>query len=260
MRPRGIAGLTAAVLTLAGGMAAWTGEVPRWTGSGTRMVLPDLLRAGPADPIPLPPEGLILFVGDSNTAGSRIGGASGAYPAVFAKTISGHPRVQVHAFGGATVADLLQRPLPKGPLAVAFVMLGTNDAATRGWLSEKRRVPLETYRSNLSELARRLHKAGASVVILAPPPVGSTAMTRRLAPYRLAAREVAEDTSSDFRDPVAAFLPSPQTAYLQRDALHLTPEAQRELGLWLATHTTSASETGSSSTGKPSPPSASHPS
>lgn len=260
MRPRRIAGLTAAVLALAGGAAAWTGEVPRWSFGGTRMVLPDLLAAEPASPIPLPHQGVVLFVGDSNTAGSRIGGSAFAYPAAFAKALPSDLPVRIHAFGGATVADLLQRPLPQESVTLALVMLGTNDAATRGWLSEKQRVPVETYRSKLAHLSQRLHAAGARVVILAPPPVGSAAMARRLAPYRLAAREVALATSSDFRDPVAAFLPNPQDPYLQYDALHLTPEAQRVLGLWLAGQTTSASDTGSSSTGKPRPPSASQPS
>jgi lysophospholipase L1-like esterase len=260
MRPRRIAGLMAAVLALAGGVAAWTGEVPRWSVGGSRMVLPDPLAAEPATPIPLPHDGVILFVGDSNTAGSKIGGSAFAYPTAFAKALPSTLSVKVHAFGGATVADLLQRPLPQESVALAFVMLGTNDAATRGWLSEKQRVPIETYRSNLTQFSQRLHEGGARVVILAPPPVGSAAMARRLAPYRLVAKEVAQATSSDFRDSAAAFLPNPDSAYLQRDALHLTPEAQHQLGLWLAGQTTSASETGSSSTGKPSPPSASHPS
>lgn len=260
MRPRRIAGLLAAVLTLTGGVAVWTGEVPRWTAGGTRMVLPDLLAAEPATPIPLPQQGVILFVGDSNTAGSKIGGSAFAYPATFAKALPSDRPVMVHAFGGATAADLLQRPFPEKGVALAFVMLGTNDAATRGWLSDKQRVPVDTYSDNLAALVRHLRKAGARVVILAPPPVGSAAMARRLAPYRIAALEVAKATSSDFRDPAAAYLPNPQDPYLQYDALHLTPEAQRALGLWLAGQTTSASDTGSSSTGKPSPPSASHPS
>jgi lysophospholipase L1-like esterase len=260
MRPRRIAGLTAAVLALAGGIALLTGEVPRWTGGGARMVLSERLPEPPARPIALPGAGTILFVGDSNTAGSRTGGASTAYPAAFAEAIGAPSRVEVHAFGGATVADLLHRPLPKAAIAVAFVMLGTNDAATRGWLSDKQRVPVDTYSDNLATLVRHLREAGARVVMLAPPPVGSAAMARRLAPYRIAAFEVAKATSSDFRDPVAAFLPNPQEPYLQYDALHLTPEAQRALGLWLAGQTTSASDTGSSSTGKPRPPSASQPS
>lgn len=260
MRWRRVAGLSAAVLVLAGGAAVATGDLPRWTFGGTRMVLPSVLEPIPASPILLPATGTILFVGDSNTAGSRVGGVRFAYPAAFLEAMTANKAVKVHAFGGATVRDVLIRPLPEGEVSLAFVMLGTNDAAPRAWLSKKRRVPLATYRANLIELVTKLRAMGARIVILAPPPLGSCAMQHRLDPYRLAAKDVAQATSSIFRDPAAAFIANPAADFLQRDAVHLTPEAQNQLGLWLAYQTTSASVADNSSTGKPSPPSASQPS
>lgn len=237
VRPRWIIGLTAAVLALAGGVAAWTGEVPCWTSGGTRMVLPTVLSAAPKTEIALPSRGIILFVGDSNTAGSRVGGSRYAYPSVFRDALSAGLEVKVQAFGGATTADLLARPLPEGPVDLAFVMLGTNDAAPRGWMSSKHPLSLSTYRANLTELISRLSQKHARIVVLAPPPLGSSAMARRLDPYRVAAREVARETASQFRDTAAAFEPKPAADFLQRDAVHLTQEAQRELGLWLLAQT-----------------------
>lgn len=258
VRPRRIAGL-AAVLALGGGLALWSGEVPRWTLRGAAMVLPEPLPPVVAGPIAVPAEGTILFVGDSNTAGTRIGGAAAAYPAVFAASFGMDARIRVTAFGGATVADMLDRKVA-GPAVLAFIMLGTNDAATRGPLSDRLPVPQEAYKRRLSTLVRRLKTDGAQVVILAPPPVGTRAMARRLQPYRMAARDVAQATASRFRDPASAFVSPAEPGLLHFDALHLSPEAQRNLGLWLAGQTVNASSPDSSSTGKPSPASASQPS
>ncbi|HQS68465.1 MAG: hypothetical protein B7Y36_17760 [Novosphingobium sp. 28-62-57] len=260
MRWRRLAGMGAAILVLAGGTGIATGELPRWTIGGTQMVLPTALEPLSASPIVLPATGAILFVGDSNTAGSRVGGGRFAYPATFLAALPVGQTVRVHAFGGATVGDVLSRPLPEGAVALAFVMLGTNDAAPRAWLSAKRRIPLETYRTNLAELVQRLQAKGARVVILAPPPMGSRAMQRRLDPYRLAAKQVALACSCLFRDSAGAFMSKPDANWLQRDAMHLAPEAQQQLGLWLADQTTNASAAESSSTGKPNPASASQPS
>lgn len=241
MRPHRIVGVVAGAVALAVVATIWAGEVPGWTFRGSRMMQTNVLRSSSSDPIVLPSRGTILFVGDSNTAGSRVGGIHYAYPAVFRDALSADQEVKVHAFGGATTADLLARPLPEGPVDLAFVMLGTNDSAPRGWMSSKRRLSLSNYRSNLSELISRLSKKSARVVILAPPPLGSNAMARRLDPYRKAAWEVARETSSQFRDTAAAFEPKPATEFLQRDAVHLTQEAQRELGLWLLAQTARAS-------------------
>lgn len=260
-----LAGALATLLPLLGGLAWWSGEVPHWTLHGARMVVPERLPAQRA-PVPRSAQaGRVLFVGDSNTAGTRVGGAGNAYPAHFAAALEGRVQVVVRAFGGATVADHLARGLPegadRGSFAVAFVMLGTNDAATRGWLAPRRPVALDAYRAGLTRLTQQLRDGGAGVVILAPPPVGTQAMAARLQPYRRAAAQVARATGSAFLDPASAFPAPDRQGLLQRDALHLGPEAQRLLGLWLSSvYTTSASETGSSSTGKPSPPSASHPS
>lgn len=260
-RLRAIIAVALATLVMAGAALVLSGLVPRWTIGGTRMAIPFVIQARPADAIALSSTGLILFVGDSNTAGSRVGGVRNSYAVAFANALGTQgARATVHAFGGATVADLLSRPLPEEAVGLAFVMMGTNDAATRGWMSDKRRVPIEVYRRNLVTLVERLREKGAQVVILAPPPVGSSAMARSLDPYRLMASEVADDLGCAFRDPAAAFVPHANAAMLQRDALHLSPEAQRILGLWLVSQTINASVTGSSSTGKPKPSSASQPS
>lgn len=260
-----VASLLVGLLALLGGLAWWSGEVPHWTLRGARMVVPKRLPALRSLPSGGAQAGRVLFVGDSNTAGTRVGGAANAYPAHFAAALDGTVRAVVRAFGGATVADHLARGLPEGAaqgsFAVAYVMLGTNDAATRGWLASRRPVALEAYRAGLTRLAQQLRRGGARVVILAPPPVGTQAMAARLQPYRRAAAQVAQATGSAFLDPASAFPDPDLQGLLQPDALHLGPEAQRLLGLWLASvYTTSASDAGNSSTGKPSPPSASHPS
>ena len=262
-RARSVAALAVSVLALVGAVAWWSGEVPRWSHDGAQMIVPPPI--SPQEPFATAvPEGArVLFVGDSNTAGSRAGGPDQAYPAIFAEAVGGKVAIVVHAFGGATAPEHAARAMPQGAFALAFVMLGTNDAAPRGILAAREPVPIARYRADLARIAARLQTGGGRVVILAPPPVGTRAMARRIAPYRLAAAEVAQRTGSAFLDPAEAFAGSREHALLRHDALHLAPEAQRILGLWLAARTlqtTSASVAGSSSTGKPSPPSASHPS
>lgn len=260
MRLRRIIGPAALILTLGAVAALSSGEVPRWTLSGARMQMRAPLAVSLGALLPMPAAGHILFVGDSNTAGSRIGGPALAFPAIFADALGIRSRVSVSAFGGATASAMSERGLPVERPVVAFVLLGTNDAAPRGILSSRRPVPVSDYRHQLAGLIARLQQRGAKVIVLAPPPVGTAAMARRLQPYVEASRQTAIATKSAFRDTAAAFGLPDKEGLLHHDALHLNPEAQRRLGLWLADQTIMASPAGNSSTGNPRPPSASHPS
>lgn len=226
-------GLVAAALLLVvvSGILLCT-EVPRWTLAGTRMIGHDSLSPLGQFPIALPSNGPVLVIGDSNSAGSRVGGAANAYPAAMASALGIAGRLRVVAVGGARAADMQRRGAAAEPAALAIIMLGSNDAAPRGWLDSDKPVPVPQYRKTMTDMARQLATDGASVLILAPPPTGSVAMERRLAPYRIAARAAAGDAKVAFLDPVAAF--DGAEATLQFDALHLNVEAQRKLGLWLA--------------------------
>lgn len=228
-------GLVAAALLLAvvSGILLCT-EVPRWTLAGTRMIGHDSLSPLGQLPIALPSNGPVLVIGDSNSAGGRVGGAANAYPAAMASALGIAGRLRVVAVGGARAADMQKRGAAAEPAALAIIMLGSNDAAPRGWLDSDKPVPVPQYRKTMTDMARQLAVAGASVLILAPPPTGSIAMERRLAPYRVAARAAADDAKVAFLDPVAAFDGADREAMLQFDALHLNAEAQRKLGLWLA--------------------------
>lgn len=233
-RGRRILALAVGTALLAGlclGVGLWLGEVPRWTLHGAVMRLHDPLPALQPDAQPLTGSGTLAFFGDSNTAGTRLGGPGKAYPAILARTLGRTQRVCVVAHGGATVRSIARRPWNCGSADLSIIMLGTNDAATRGWLAARTPVPLTDYRATLATMVRRLAGQGAGVLILAPPPVGTAAMERRLQPYRVAARQVAVEMRAAFLDPVAAFGPDDT---LQFDALHLSEEAQQKLGLWLA--------------------------
>ncbi len=226
------AAVAAAFVVVTG--ALLSGEIPHWTLSGTRMVAHEPLTPRGKFPLAIPAEGTVLVIGDSNSAGNRVGGAGNAYPAVFAARLGIEHRLRVEAFGGARARDLENRVTASDPIAFAVIMLGSNDAAVRGTLDSDRPIAPAEYKATLTEMARRLAESGAVVLILAPPPVGSSAMERRLADYRAEARLAARDANVAFFDPAAAFGDGAPEAVLQFDALHLNAEAQRVLGLWLA--------------------------
>lgn len=175
--------------------------------------------------------------GDSLVIGSRMGSEKGVpYGIVTERVLGKERRFVLLGKGGATAADgaaLWQaRPVESSIVLLAF---GTNDAASRGWIGRKRPVPIEDFRSSLENHLQAIKRRGAQPALIAPPPVGSTAMSRRLHPYRLAVGEVGRETGVTVLDPADAFAEcralEPLLSY---DALHLNQRGHNCLGKWLA--------------------------
>lgn len=172
----------------------------------------------------------MICQGDSNTGGTRVPPGK-AWPERLAALLGEGRRVVNLGRGGATVADALPARGQAGDIAI--LCFGSNDAAPRGWLRPWRRpVPPARYEAMLAALAAAHARSGAQVLVLAPPPVGSEAMARRIAPYRLAARRAAIIAGVSFADPAAAL--AGLDVPLQHDALHLDAEAHAALARWLA--------------------------
>ncbi len=219
-----------AALGLGGATFLLRDEAPRWRTAGSA--------AWPLAPQPplgsqalvLPPGGTVICQGDSNTRGNRVAPGE-AWPDRLAALLGGDRDVVNLGRGGATVADAA--PAPAQPGDIAILCFGSNDAAPRGWLRPWRRpVPPERYEATLADLAIAHARAGAHVLVMAPPPVGSEAMARRLAPYRPAARRAAAMAGVAFADPATVL--GRLTVPLQHDALHLTAQAHETLARWLA--------------------------
>lgn len=214
------------------GGAAWLlrEEAPRWQPEGSA--------TWPQDPLPplgpmrfvLPAGARIVCQGDSNTRGNRVAPGE-AWPDLLANRLGKRHGVVNLGRGGAVVADAVAFAARPGDLFI--LCFGSNDAALRGWLRPMRHpVPPERFSARLADLAAACRKAGAEVLVLAPPPPGSEAMARRLAPYRLAARQAATMAGASFADPAAAL--TGLAVPLQFDALHLNAEAHAALARWLA--------------------------
>lgn len=208
-----------------------SGEVPNWEVGGALPVGTKPLAAN-GGRISLSRGDLVVFEGDSNTAGERVGGENHAFPEQFRLASGESLRVENRARGGATVVTWTPRPTQGARLVI--LMFGSNDAAPRGMFSDRMAVPHSTFRSRLRSAITRYQKEGAQVLVLAAPPAGAKAMDERIAPYRLAARQVAQSSGAIFRDPAEAFATSPSQPPLQYDALHLTKAGHRALAEWLA--------------------------
>lgn len=208
-----------------------SGEVPNWQMGGALPVGAKPLAAN-GGRISLSPGDLVVFEGDSNTAGGRVGGEDQAFPEQF-RLVSGQSlRIENRAQGGTNVVIWTPRPAQGARLVI--LMFGSNDAAPRGVFSDRMAVPPSTFRSRLRSAITRFREEGAQVLVLAAPPAGAKAMDERIAPYRLAARQVAESSGVMFRDPAEAFATSQSQPPLQYDALHLTKAGHRALAEWLA--------------------------
>lgn len=217
----------------AGGLiAAFAGEVPRFTPGGSVAIeRAPLRRAGP-NPILLKKDARVVVEGDSNSAGSRVGGAGMAFPALLGPALQNRIMVTNRAIGGARVRDWPRAPRDVADLYV--IMLGTNDAAPRGLFSAQPRTSIDFFENRLKSLTAERQRAGGQVLLLAPPPVASAALDKRVNPYREATRNVALQTGVSFADPAEALSPRNSQAALQYDALHLTAFGQRLVAEWLA--------------------------
>lgn len=162
---------------------------------------PASLRAADAAP-------LVVTLGDSITKGVRPGVTTeqtfaALVEAGLQKDFHGAQVVNV-GIGGERTDQALKRlekeVLAKRP-ALVTVMYGTNDSYVDQGKSASR-LPLETYRANLTELVSRLQKAGAAVVLMTEPRWGAAARknglgehpNERLEPYVKACRLVARET------------------------------------------------------------------
>ena len=217
-------------------MIVWP-EVPQWRSGGT-MSMPASSVALLPRPLACPPAGTtIAILGDSHVAGSRMGGSGAAFGSVIEQTLGNRVNVTSHGIGGATALDGEQswreRDLPQAD--VVMLAYGTNDAAPRGWLSDKTPVPLTDFKASLTRQIASWHARGKDVVLLAPPPGGSRAMAERIAPYRRAVSEAARASGAAVHDPADAFASCPaDQPVLTRDALHLNGAGHKCLGIWLA--------------------------
>jgi lysophospholipase L1-like esterase len=221
-----VAGLVAAGIAA----PAWLlrDEAPRWRPGGSAAW--PMARLAPLGnlPLALPAGGRIVCQGDSNTRGNRVSPGR-AWPDRLAARLGPAHAVSNHGRGGAVVADA--RPVAVRPGDVVILCFGSNDAAPRGWLRPRHPVPPDHFAETLAGLAGAYRVAGASVLVMAPPPPGSEAMARRIAPYRLAASRAAATAGVAFADPVDAL--AGIAVPLQHDALHLNEAAHAALAAWL---------------------------
>ncbi|WP_292938498.1 MULTISPECIES: SGNH/GDSL hydrolase family protein [unclassified Novosphingobium] len=232
------AACAAILFLIAGGtILALRDEVPLWRAGGTDPVRSAPLPALGAYPIALAAGRPIVFLGDSNTAGTRTGGPHRAYPALLAVPARAAAIIDNRAFGGATVPLVAQGLSPFSRAQVVVVMLGTNDAAPRRYLGKRHPVALDDFRIRLTTVVRNAMGEGVKVLILAAPPAGSVAMNARIAPYRHAARDVAAQTGVHFHDPAASLdgLKHESAAFLLHDGLHVSDAGQAILARWLDT-------------------------
>lgn len=217
-------------------VAAWA-DLPHWRVDGTNSTYAASVTHLPG-PLPCPGAGAgIAIIGDSHVAGSRMEGGGMPFGEVLERQLLEGVRVMRHGIGGETAASAEQRwqgrDLNEANLVI--LALGTNDAAPRGWLSDKAPVPLPDYKASLTRQIAGWRARGSEVALLAPPPGGSAAMTARLAPYRKAAREVGIMMNVATFDPADAFTGCTRDQpLLGRDALHMNAAGHRCLGRWLA--------------------------
>lgn len=231
------AACAAILFLIAGGLfLALRDEVPLWRAGGTDPVRRAPLPALGAYPIALAAGRPIVFLGDSNTAGTRTGGPHRVYPALLAVPARA-ALIDNRAFGGATVPLVAQGLSPFSRAQVVVVMLGTNDAAPRRYLGRRHPVALDDFRNRLTAVVRNAMSEGAKGLILAAPPAGSVAMDARIVPYRHAARDVAAQTGAYFYDPAASLngLKQEGAAFLLYDGLHVSDAGQAILARWLDT-------------------------
>lgn len=220
-------------------LALWP-EVPAWRASGTRALEVSPLGSGPTDGLCPAPGDVIELRGDSLVSGSRMGLPAGtterAYPQVMQDQFAFPVKVVASGIGGFT-APMAERHWRDTPTQGHIVMLalGTNDAATRGWLSGKQPVPVADFKAALTRQLARLRSQGARPALIAPPPTGSQAMNERLAPYRQAVAAVGTATGTPVLDPAEAVAGcADEQPLLVRDALHLNQAGHQCIGRWLA--------------------------
>jgi lysophospholipase L1-like esterase len=228
--------LACAALTLGAVAALWQ-ELPQWRIGGTRSMAASSVTHRPG-PLACPADGTtIAVIGDSHVAGGRMGGAGAPFAVVLEHALGGRVAVVRRGVGGHTAAmgeaTWATRGLPDADLAI--IAYGTNDAAPRGWLRNKKPVGPVAYKASLLRQIAGWRARGAQIILLAPPPGGSPAIAARLAPYRKATRDVGRAAGVTVLDPAVGFgTCSGSEPVLAYDALHMNAGGHECLGQWLA--------------------------
>lgn len=218
---------------------AWySGEVPRWQAGGSANIAHPSLKAVGKFPLVLGFGARIIVQGDSNVLGRMRNSKPRPWPLLLQLRFGSAVQVVMRGHGGDTAATGSMRwPIEARPGDVAILLYGSNDAAPRGALAFRKPVSPAQFSMTLAKLVRTYKERGAMVVVLGPPPAGSEAMDRRIAPYRTAARNAAIEAEANFLDPVAAFGDQPgRPPVLTADALHLNEEGALRLAAWLGNH------------------------
>lgn len=208
-------------------------EIPGWRPGGANAVLHPPLASSGTFPIRLDRHGTIVALGDSNVSGSRVGGRDMAFPNLLEVPRKAGIAIVNLGRGGGTVLQSVMTTSASAPPQLVIIMFGTNDAAPRWILGRQKAVAPASYSERLAATVQSYAGQGAKVLVLAPPPAGSMAMDRRIAPYRELARSVAVQTGAHFADPAEAFAATRMTADLQYDGLHLSIAGQHRLARWL---------------------------
>jgi acyl-CoA thioesterase-1 len=179
--------------------------------------------ARPAAPVPVPDTPLVVFLGDSLTAGLGLD-EDQAYPAVLERELEeeGLPvRVLNAGVSGDTTAGGLSRIgwlLGQRP-DVVVVALGANDGL--------RALPVEQAEKNLREIVRRSQAAGARVLLLGmkmPPNYGPE--------YTQSFEGMYTSIAKDMNVPLVPFLlegVGGERSLNQGDGIHPTAEGQEVL-------------------------------
>ena len=216
-------------------VAALWQEWPSWRPGGTGSV-PAASVGWAAGGVTCPDDGAVIALfGDSHVAGSRMTGGL-PFGAVMQQSLSGRVTVLPYAVGGHTAAKGEARW--EGSEAAADIVIlayGTNDAAPRGWLRDKRPVPVAAFRASLMRQIAKWRAPDRQVILIAPPPGGSAAIMQRLRPYRQAMRATGQAAHVPVLDPADAFADCPgDQPVLGYDALHMNAAGHQCLGEWLA--------------------------
>jgi acyl-CoA thioesterase-1 len=196
-----------------GGRRAWLGLVAGLAMAGAGLAgLATLWPRPGAAPRGVPPDGPVVFLGDSITSGHRLP-QTAAFPHLVGEAL-GIRVINAGISGDTTdggLARLERDVLAHGPRLVV-VELGVNDAF--------RRLPPDRTLANLRAITRRVRGEGAGVILVhiaLPATIGDG--------HRAALRAIAEDEDATLvEDFLAGVVPA-----LSYDGLHPDPTGQARL-------------------------------
>ncbi|UYV15866.1 SGNH/GDSL hydrolase family protein [Porphyrobacter sp. ULC335] len=214
--------------------AGWE-EWPQWRIGGAAPLPAASLSRG-RERLACPASGSrIAIYGDSHVAGN--GGDTVPFGKVMQNTLRLRLTADLRGAGGDTAEMGEQRWLATAQPEADLVILayGTNDAAPRGWLGDKEPVPIPRFTNALRRQIDFWQARGTQTVLMAPPPGSSSAMAKRLTPYRKAVATLGEERAIAVLDPAEAFARCTGSGkLLGYDGLHMSAAGHQCLGRWLA--------------------------